>query len=293
MEGSARGRARAHGSSDEPLRGRLRALALQPNRTRRASGIACNALARWASRGRPAEIGAADIAIACLNLSTRCTSGSRAMLWSPCARCALQSRAAKQTEAQRRPLSPPSTTSSGRGQSGQCSGDGAVRSDVATAPPRPVERMVVTTTRGNVAPVKREHPLTAIEMAKRAHGWPHHEPSRRAASAAGPRSRADRIDALLSADAGSEASADDYIKPMHEASERRRRGTTAGRGSAAPSSARLPPPRGGGGGTSQLAAQRSGPTRPNPKRETGGGGTWLTRTAAARETRRDRDLARL
>ena len=107
------------------------------------------------------------------------------------------------------------------------------------------------------------------------------------------RSRADRIDALLSADAGSEASADDYIKPMHEASERRRRGTTAGRGSAAPSSARLPPPRGGGGGTSQLAAQRSGPTRPNPKRETGGGGTWLTRTAAAREIRRDRDLARL
>ena len=66
MEGSARWRARAHGSSDEPLRGRLRALALQPNRTRRASGIACNALARWASRGRPAEIGAANIAISWL-----------------------------------------------------------------------------------------------------------------------------------------------------------------------------------------------------------------------------------
>ena len=54
MEGSARGRARALDSSDEPLRGRLRVLALQPNRTRRASGIACNALARGASRGRTA-----------------------------------------------------------------------------------------------------------------------------------------------------------------------------------------------------------------------------------------------
>jgi hypothetical protein len=44
---------------------------------------------------------------------------------------------------------------------------GAVRGDFATAPPRPVERMAATTARGNVAPVKRERALTAIEMAKR------------------------------------------------------------------------------------------------------------------------------